>query len=548
MPRFLKHLVFACLLLLTAACATESPAPETAATTQPEQTIPAEPTPAPTDTPFVPPTSTPAPALPVSLDKLAGHWLGAYYVDEKPLTLFLNIAVEGGAATARPRLLGYATTINGSEVPLTLVESDNTFFFNSELGRQGAYTFTGQLRPTGIEGSVVGEEKEGSFYLIPLVEHEDLVPYTGLYRFEDGRTLDVSRAPEGFGSPGIFLPGLWLVNHATGAYQALSAVSEDTFYAGPSLGIALPATHSLTFEKNEAGQIDKVVVQSLSSTPAAETAVRLNFPTEDVTFVNEGVELAGTVTFPLEADFEEPYPAMVLVHGSGRAARDQLERFSRLFAGAGFAVLAYDKRGVGQSGGTYSETASESRLLLLAGDAAAGVDYMRERPDINPDKVGLLGGSQAGWIIPAAAVQSGQVAFMVNLSGPVVTVGQEGIYSAFTGDGSIVPTITAAEIDEAVEAAAGTGFDPLPYITELEIPGLWLFGAKDASVPVAQSAANLQEIIDSAEKSNYSYTVFPNGNHGLWESETGSMADWPYIREVVPGYFDILLDWLRSQR
>jgi pimeloyl-ACP methyl ester carboxylesterase len=161
--------------------------------------------------------------------------------------------------------------------------------------------------------------------------------------------------------------------------------------------------------------------------------------------------------------------------------------------------------------------------------------------------VGLLGGSQAGWIIPAAAVQSGNVAFMVNLSGPVVTVGQEGVYSAFTGDGAIVPTLSDEEIAEAVENAAGRGFDPLPYIAELEIPGLWLFGAKDMSVPIAQSAENLQEIIDAAEKTNYSYTVFPNGNHGLWESETGTMADWPYIRELVPGYFDVMIDWLRAQ-
>ncbi|MFZ0549034.1 MAG: alpha/beta hydrolase [Candidatus Promineifilaceae bacterium] len=549
MARLFKYLLFPCLLIVLAACSSETPPTEI---TDPGETTTAATAvqiPSPTDMPPDPPTRTPVPAKPVTLEALTGNWLGAIYLDEKPLTFILNITVEEGTALARPRLVGFSTSINGSQAALSVVEADNTFYFDSELGREGSYRFTGQLLETSVEGTVVGEGKEGNFYLIPLVEHDDLVSFTGLYRFEDGRTLDVSLAPTGFGSPGLFLPGLWLLNAATGGYQALSAVSEDTFYAGPSLGIALPATDIITFQANDTGQIDRLTIQSLSRNRAVETAVRLKFPTEDVTFVNEGVTLAGTVTLPPEAEFEKPFPAIVLVHGSGRATRNELERFIRLFASEGFAVLAYDKRGVGESGGSYSDTASTSRLLLLAGDAAAGVAYMRGRPDIKPDKVGLLGGSQAGWVNPAAAVQSGHVAFIVNLSGPVVTVGQEGVYSTFTGDGAVITlTKSEEEIAQAVEAAAGTGFDPAPYITELELPGLWLFGAKDASIPVAQSVENLQAIIDTDGKSNFSYVVFPNGNHGLWESETGSMADWPYIRELVPGYYDIMLDWLRSQK
>lgn len=335
------------------------------------------------------------------------------------------------------------------------------------------------------------------------------------------------------------------MNHSSGAYRALSAVSEDTFYAGPSLGIALPATDIITFHANEDGQIDSLTMQNLTGAQSIETATRQDFPTEDVTYINEGVELAGTITLPI--DGEGPYPAIVLVHGSGRSTRDLLERFSRFFANEGFAVLASDKRGVGESGGSYTDNASETRLLLLASDMAAGVEMMAERPDVDPDKIGLLGGSQAGWIIPAAAVQSGQVAFMVNLSGPVVTVGQEGVYSAFTGDGSTVNTRTDEEMAESILAAAGRGFDPIPYITQLDIPGLWLFGAKDTSVPIPQSVDNLQAIIDSEDKTNFSYTVFPNGDHALWESETGYLADWPYIQETVPGYFDILREWLRIQ-
>lgn len=546
MHRTMKYIMLPILLILMAACSPEIPVDVTATPSEqaaePAQDV-GTPEPSPTSSPA--PTKTPFPALPITTEMLEGSWIGAIYLDQKPVTLVVNINVEGGKVTARPRTMGYSDSLSGSDGTVTLVESENTFYFAAELGRI-PHQFTGQLRETGIEGAVIREETEGAFYLVPVIEHENLTQFTGLYRFEDGRTLSISHSPTGFGSPGLFLPGLWLVNHATGAYRALTAVSENTFFAGPSLGIALPATDRLTFEINESGQVESLTMESLTTTSTA-TAIRQNFITEAVTFENQGAELAGALTLPLESTATAPYPAIVLVHGSGRTIRQNLERFTYFLAGQGFAVLAYDKRGVGESGGSYSEAASEDRLLLLAADAAAGVDYLRRRADINPDKIGLLGGSQAGWIIPAAAVQSEHVAFMVNLSGPVVTVGQEGIYSAFTGDGSTEPIKTEEEISAAVINAAGRGFDPRPYIAELNIPGLWLFGAKDKSVPITESVAYLQEIIDEADNTNFSYTVFPNGDHGLWESETGSYADWPYIRQTVPGYFDILREWLNSQ-
>ncbi len=550
MPRFLKYVVFGCLLIFLAACSPEAveetPTPQSAAAEQVATAAP-EVTPIPTETTPPLPTNTPMPALPITLDDLEGSWLGAIYLDEKPLTLIVNINLDNGTASARPRFLAPSSSVNGSESTVTILASENNFFFDSDIGGEGTYQFTGHMQETGLEGTVVTDEKEGSFHLIPYVEHDDLIPFTGLYRFEDGRTIDISRSPIGFmgGSPGLFLPGLWLVNHSTGAYRALSAVSDDTFHAGPSLGIALPASDIITFHTDANGQVDSLTIQNLTGDQTVETALRQDFPTEDVIYTSEGVDLAGTVTLPV--DGEGPYPAVVLVHGSGRSTRDLLERFTRFLANEGFAVLAADKRGVGESGGSYTGNASESRLLLLASDAAAGVELMAERPDVNAEKIGLLGGSQAGWIIPAAAVQSGQVAFMVNLSGPVVTVGQEGVYSAFTGDGSSNLTISDEELAEEVLAAAGRGFDPIPYISQLDIPGLWLFGALDRSVPIPQSVDYLQEIIDTEGKTNFSYTVFPNGDHALWESETGFLSDWPHIQGTVPGYFDILREWLNAQ-
>src|SRR4030095_8394292 len=67
-------------------------------------------------------------------------------------------------------------------------------------------------------------------------------------------------------------------------------------------------------------------------------------------FENGDVRLAFSLDLPSGAG---PLPAVVLGHGSGRVTRDQLTWASRHFTDLGFAVLRFDKRGVGASTGTF---------------------------------------------------------------------------------------------------------------------------------------------------------------------------------------------------
>ena len=141
---------------------------------------------------------------------------------------------------------------------------------------------------------------------------------------------------------------------------------------------------------------------------------------EDVRFDNEGVTLAGSLWLPAGPG---PHPAMVFVHGAGRASRQGASGVADYFQSRGIAVLGYDKRGVGESGGVYVgwRNASEANLTLLAGDAAAGIKLLRGHDAIDPRRIGLWGVSQAGGIIPAAAVIDGEVRFTILKSGPTVS-------------------------------------------------------------------------------------------------------------------------------
>jgi len=255
---------------------------------------------------------------------------------------------------------------------------------------------------------------------------------------------------------------------------------------------------------------------------------------QSVSFVNEGVPLAGTLWLP---DGPGPHPAMVYVHGSGRVTRTSATDMARHFNGLGIAVLAYDKRGVGESGGTYvgRNNGSEANLTLLARDAAAGVEFLRRQSSIDSDYIGLWGVSQAGWIIPTAAVLDGRVAFTVLISGPTVTVGEENFYSGLTGDSnSGRAALDQEEISRLLAERGPSGFDPQPYLERMEIPGLWLLGSRDESIPIPETVAILDDLIDRQGRP-FVYRVWEGADHslrvngvrvsGFWGAQTAFLAD-----------------------
>ena len=94
--------------------------------------------------------------------------------------------------------------------------------------------------------------------------------------------------------------------------------------------------------------------------------------------------------FDLSEGVERP-PVIVLSHGSERANADSDARFVLPLIQRGFAVLRFDKRGVGKSGGMYSKATEQ--MTLQAGDLVAAVDFLKGDPRIDPSRIGLMGPS-----------------------------------------------------------------------------------------------------------------------------------------------------------
>lgn len=111
---------------------------------------------------------------------------------------------------------------------------------------------------------------------------------------------------------------------------------------------------------------------------------------EAVSFANAaaGIKLAGTLSIP---DGAGPFPAVVLICGSGPETRDEDVMGHKIFlvlADAlnrrGIAVLRYDKRGVGESTGNYAM----ATFTDFAADAESALVFLTSRPEIAADRVG----------------------------------------------------------------------------------------------------------------------------------------------------------------
>jgi pimeloyl-ACP methyl ester carboxylesterase len=214
-----------------------------------------------------------------------------------------------------------------------------------------------------------------------------------------------------------------------------------------------------------------------------------------------------------------PFPAVVMGHGAGRSTKDETRFLVPFWTGHGFAVLRYDRRGVGLSSGVYSPLGplnSEVGVPQLAGDMVAGVEFLRTRSEIGASSIGLMGISQAGWLMVAAAATSPDVSFFVAPVGSTLPVSVNTFYEG----------LRARPIDEAyalLEAYDGPqGWDPLPALRSLTIPALWLLGEDDRLVPTRICAPRVRAL--AAEGRRYTVRTYPGGHEiggalGTWAGD-----------------------------
>ncbi len=226
--------------------------------------------------------------------------------------------------------------------------------------------------------------------------------------------------------------------------------------------------------------------------PLPEVAPGLGVERREVTIDAGDVQLAATLYFP--PGVTRPCPAVVQLHGSGPYTRDtQWHLYTSICLRSGLAVLAYDKRGCGESTGEFRYFSVEGSAELfdeLANNAAAAHAWLRAQQGIDPERVGLVGGSQAGWIMPLVAEKTPGVDFILSGCGPTVSAGEEAYHEMLLESG-----LSIAEADRKLQEYDGPrGYDPRAVLRRAKTPILWMFCERDDIIPTQACLQELEKL------------------------------------------------------
>jgi pimeloyl-ACP methyl ester carboxylesterase len=369
-----------------------------------------------------------------------------------------------------------------------------------------------------------------------------------------------------------------------GEVRTLYSIGPDQFFAGP--GAAMPTTieSSILFQRDGGGRITSLT--SRRDGAAAQLAQRVEIEKrEDVSFSNGSVRLAGTLIAPSTGT---RHPAIILVHASGAEDREYLLPFARFLIRNGIAVLGYDKRGVGGSTGDWRTASFED----LASDVVAAFEYLKSRSDVDRAQIGMLGWSQAGWVMPLAGVRANDIAFLISISGAGIPAAETTIDAArneMTMRGMKPQTVDQiiglmnlqydfartgqnwsryaaardtliAKLGRAPENFPGSSsdpywesirqtyfYDPAPTLRRLQVPTLALFGALDNNIVADKNKAAWESALRAGNNRDYTLRILPNANHLLLEAKVGSNAEMASLQRFVPDYARTVREWLAKR-
>lgn len=329
------------------------------------------------------------------------------------------------------------------------------------------------------------------------------------------------------------------------------------------------------------------------------------YRTEEVTFRGDGnFDMAGTLTLPDERTHGEgPYPGVVLISGSGQQDRDETIMGHKPFlviadrlTKRGIAVLRYDDRGVGGSGGPLEDATTSD----FAADVRGAIRLLWSDQRVDNDHVGLVGHSEGGLIAPMVAAGTRRVSFIallagMGLPGDEVIVGQAEAMALAEGvdpdrvsrakrvRGELVAALKADERDERVLAilreligTEGEGLlddeqleaqtmqsfsqidsawyraliktDPATYLKQVKVPVLALQGDKDLQVLADDNLGAIKRGLEAGHNPPLTIRRYPMLNHLFQVSATGALSEYGTLTETFnEAAIEDLGDWILEQ-
>ena len=292
-----------------------------------------------------------------------------------------------------------------------------------------------------------------------------------------------------------------------------------------------------------------------------------------------GFSLAATVTRPVGQQQKMRMPAVILVAGSGPQDRNEMVygipifgQIANALADAGFLVVRYDKRGVGQSGGR----AESATLNDFAEDLRAVVRYTAKRDDVDERRIAVLGHSEGASVAMITAAREKKIAALVLAEG-LGTTGADLVLEQqqhqlsrmkLTDEERTQKIDLQRKIQQAVLTGKGwedippdirraadtpwfrsfLAFDPARVMKDVRQPMLILQGSLDTQVP-PHHAEKLGQLARARKKGGaVQFTTIEGVNHLLVPATTGEFDEYPDLKDKHVGRKVIatIVDWLKA--
>ena len=407
---------------------------------------------------------------------------------------------------------------------------------------------------------------------------------TGTYRATDGRLLIVwdlvDQMPGGEHQLAAFEP-------TSGWLRTLHREAGDRFGFGPGWFAPSPREGTITFRPNDG------IVRRVGSDGTLEAA-RAPIRRRDVSFGSGDVVLAGELVLPPAGRVDAPYPGLVMIPGFGRLTRKTPRIVADQFALAGLAVLIHDRRGTGASSGEYVPGA----IFDYARDAEAALAYLRDRPEVDPERIGVMASSLGGLVAPLLHDRDPRWAFFVCRVCPATPAWEQKVvsilgrgrsagldnadlldalarkiltarYALTREDYGALRAVEGSTSGEAwrrevgdpedwrplAEPDAGSWdvyrsvleVDPGAMLRELDVPALLILGERDRRLPGDYHAMRARRIFDRSDRPHQEVRVLPGASHGLMEVRTDSGGRRLPFDRFVPGWHDRMVRWVTTR-
>ena len=307
-----------------------------------------------------------------------------------------------------------------------------------------------------------------------------------------------------------------------------------------------------------------------------------SYASGEVTYKSGDLELSGTVSVP--EDSVKLHPAVLFISASGPLDRDgktpehmfsvQYKTLAQILSDSGILVLRYDKRGVGKSQGNY-KTATLSDFVS---DAQSGIDYLRTRPDVDKNRICLIGHGEGAEIASMIAAQDSDIKAIVLMAGPSTpldqvlleqqdyilkkqnvpeearkqAVDQENDFFAWVRGEK---QLSEEQIQQRGKVADTKQWllehfrhDPIQTIKSVKCKVLILQGGKDHQV-LEYHAQALNQALDDAQNKNHALKIFPSLGHLFFKLKSMEEYD-EYENSEKPldqEFLNYLTWWLKKE-